>query len=104
MTSKSLAALFEDFGTEPIVFGIQSVFPVSGKPMLIALDKLKFDTNPVRFAEELDLLEKKNLADFAAKMTPLQATLRALQAENAELERRMVHHTGAPPLPNKRAR
>jgi hypothetical protein len=81
-----VAAFVDKFGLESVVYNIDSVFRVAGEPMHCALDSLKFEANPARFAEELDRLMEKRNAEFAAKMVSLNAKLRELQAEKDLLE------------------
>jgi hypothetical protein len=81
-----VVAFMDKFGLESVAYSIESVFRVAGEDIEHALDGLKFEANPIRFAEELDRMMVKRNAEFAAKIISLNAKLAELQALKADQE------------------
>ena len=83
-------ALMDKTGLESIVYSIDSLFKVTGERMANALDHLKYDANPIRFAKANETSMKKREAVFVTKMTSLNATLDRLKAEAGVLMQQML--------------
>ena len=79
-----VVAYMDKFGLESVAYSIESVFRVAGEDMEHALDGLKFEANPVRFAEELDRMMENSNAEFSVKMKSLKAELAELQVLKAD--------------------
>ena len=82
--------LMDKTGFEGIVYSIECVFRVTGERMTSALDHLKYDASPDRFAKAKEHFMKKREAAFNAKMTSLNVTLDRLKAEASALTQQLL--------------
>jgi len=85
----STATLIDKSGLENIVFLIEPVFKVKDEHMMVALDHLKYDTNPERFTRHFDRFVKTRDASFKEKMNSLDARLEELKLEAATLSKQL---------------
>jgi hypothetical protein len=82
--------LMERSDLESVVYSIEYLFKVKEERMMVALDHLKYDTNPTTFTRRNDRLVQKLEALFTEKMTVLSATLDRLNTEAIVLEKRLL--------------
>lgn len=82
-----VAEILEKGGLEAVAYNLEGVFTLSDdESVLVALDSLKFEANPERFATELDTKIRGDEAIMTSKMGVLDLSIERLNAEKQALE------------------